>query len=136
MLLLLLLLLLLDVAPAAVPASSSAPAAVTPDHFVLFLLLPLPLSLQLLSDAYTPPSAPALPGHQLTVAVVGASISAGLGSSEDGPGWVDRLEAYLRHTYGAADQGGERGQMRGGGDHGARRDCVTPAVVAVSSAEK
>jgi lysophospholipase L1-like esterase len=36
---------------------------------------------------------------QLTVSVVGASISAGIGA-EDAPAWVDRLEQYLKDTYG------------------------------------
>lgn len=36
---------------------------------------------------------------QLTVSVIGASISAGIGA-EDAPAWVDRLEQYLKDTYG------------------------------------
>jgi lysophospholipase L1-like esterase len=42
-------------------------------------------------------SAPA--DKKLTVAVVGGSISAGTGA-EDAPAWVDRLETYLKETYG------------------------------------
>lgn len=36
---------------------------------------------------------------RLTVSVLGGSISAGIGA-EDAPAWVDRLEQYLKDTYG------------------------------------
>lgn len=36
---------------------------------------------------------------KLTVSVLGASISAGIGA-EDAPAWVDRLEQYLKDSYG------------------------------------
>jgi lysophospholipase L1-like esterase len=45
------------------------------------------------------PAAAAAAEKQLTVSVVGASISAGIGA-EDAPAWVDRLEQYLKDTYG------------------------------------
>lgn len=41
----------------------------------------------------------AITNKKLTVAVVGGSISAGTGA-EDAPAWVDRLETYLKETYG------------------------------------
>eukprot|EP00879_Flechtneria_rotunda_P022226 GHRR01023451.1.p2 GENE.GHRR01023451.1~~GHRR01023451.1.p2 ORF type:complete len:215 (+),score=51.71 GHRR01023451.1:519-1163(+) len=41
----------------------------------------------------------ALATRHLTVAVVGGSISAGTGA-EDAPSWVDRLETYLKSSFG------------------------------------
>jgi DNA polymerase alpha subunit B len=53
------------------------------------------LALTVLAPAATP-----LPADKkLTVSVLGASISAGIGA-EDAPAWVDRLEQYLKDTYG------------------------------------
>jgi DNA polymerase alpha subunit B len=46
-----------------------------------------------------PPAALNRKDKKLTVAVVGGSISAGTGA-EDAPAWVDRLETYLKETYG------------------------------------
>eukprot|EP00775_Hariotina_reticulata_P012114 gene12114-12253_t len=43
----------------------------------------------------------AVHNKQLTVAIIGGSIAAGQGA-EDAPGWADRLETYLKETYGRA----------------------------------
>jgi DNA polymerase alpha subunit B len=48
---------------------------------------PVTLLLHLLAD------------KKLTVSVLGGSISAGIGA-EDAPAWVDRLEQYLKDSYG------------------------------------
>lgn len=40
-----------------------------------------------------------LADKKLTVAVIGGSIAAGTGA-EDAPSWVDRLETYLKESYG------------------------------------
>lgn len=46
-----------------------------------------------------PARLPVTTDKKLTVSVLGASISAGIGA-EDAPAWVDRLEQYLKDTYG------------------------------------
>lgn len=45
------------------------------------------------------PNPLACAAKRLSVAVIGASISAGTGA-EDAPSWVDRLQTYLQNTYG------------------------------------
>lgn len=68
-------------------AVAFAPCAATP---LVLTLTPPPLVVQ---------PAPITTAKKLTVSVLGASISAGIGA-EDAPAWVDRLEQYLKDSYG------------------------------------